>query len=110
MSKKLINEIESKIAWNDKHISETDVSLRDVKRLLNELVKQAERVEELEKLQSSGKMHLHSVIHNLKIKLEGSERENEHYQEALEKIANHEVYGIDIRCGEELSTDAGKIA
>lgn len=49
MSKELINEIESKIAWNDMSIDETSISLKDVKRLLNELEEQAERVEELEK-------------------------------------------------------------
>lgn len=36
--------------------------------------------------------------------------ENKRYREALERISEHEVYGIDIRCGDELSTDAGKIA
>ena len=49
MSKELINEIESKIAWNDMDINETSISLRDVKRLLNELEEQVERVEELER-------------------------------------------------------------
>lgn len=48
MSKELIDEIESKIAWNDMNIDETSISLSDVKRLLNELKEQAERVEELE--------------------------------------------------------------
>lgn len=49
MSKGLINEIESKIAWNDMNIDETSISLSDVKRLLNELEEQAERAEELER-------------------------------------------------------------
>lgn len=49
MSKELINEIESKIAWNDMDINETSISLRDVKRLLNELEEQVERAEELER-------------------------------------------------------------
>lgn len=61
MSREFINEIESKIAWNDMNINETSISLGDVKRLLNELDEQAERVEELKK-------------------------ENKRYKQALEKI------------------------
>lgn len=37
-------------------------------------------------------------------------KQNKRYREALERISEHEVYAIEIRCGEELTTDAGKIA
>jgi DNA repair exonuclease SbcCD ATPase subunit len=75
MSKELINEIESKIAWNDMNIDETSISLRDVKRLLNELEEQAERVEELE-------MKLSINTNNMK----QLQKENERYKQALEEI------------------------
>lgn len=38
------------------------------------------------------------------------DKTNQRYKQALERIAEHEVYGIDIRTGECLSTDAGEIA
>ena len=74
MSKELINEIESKIAWNDMNINETSISLRDVKRLLNELEEQVERLEEQTE------------------RVEELERKIERYRETLKFYADEETY------------------
>ncbi len=64
------------------------------------------RVQELEKYAQK----LQSNIYDTDQVLFEVNQDRKRYREALERIANHEVYGIDIRCGDELITDAGKMA
>lgn len=85
MSKELINEIESKIAWNDKRISETDVSLRDVKRLLNELEKQVELVGEL----GVPITKMSVARYKDSEELDEIHRQNKRYREAIERAVRH---------------------
>ena len=86
--KELINEIESKIAWNDMNIDETSISLRDVKRLLNELEKQTERVQELEETVEDYKT-VNKELHQRGRKVR---KQIKRYREALEFYADEEHY------------------